>query len=130
MQVLDFMSDTDLVVTQEHRAESIRTVLAVPMLREDSVRGVIAIWRREVRAFSEEQVKLLETFADQAVIAVENLRLFNEIQETSRQLDLANQAKSRFLAAASHDLRQPMHALSLFVGQLRASRTPADRGGA
>ena len=98
------------------------------MLREDSVRGVIAIWRREVRAFSEEQVKLLETFADQAVIAVENLRLFNEIQETSRQLDLANQAKSRFLAAASHDLRQPMHALSLFVGQLRASRTPADRG--
>ncbi len=128
MQVLDFLNDTDVRVTPEHRAENIRTVLAVPMLREHSVRGVIAIWRREVRAFSEEQIKLLETFADQAVIAVENLRLFNEIQETSRQLDLANQAKSRFLAAASHDLRQPMHALSLFVGQLRASRTSADRG--
>ena len=50
-----------------------------------------------------------------------------EVQETSRQLNLANQAKSRFLAAASHDLRQPMHALSLFVGQLSASRTPAER---
>jgi len=127
VQVLDFLSDTDMLVTQEHRVEHIRTVLAVPMLREDNVLGVIAIWRREVRAFSDEQVKLLETFADQAVIAVENLRLFNEIQETSRQLDLANQAKSHFLAAASHDLRQPMHALSLFVGQLQESKTTAER---
>jgi signal transduction histidine kinase/CheY-like chemotaxis protein len=128
VQILDFLADPEVLVTPAHRIEGIRTVLAVPMLRNDRLLGVIAIWRREVRAFSEEQVKLLETFADQAVIAVENLRLFNEIQETSRQLDLANQAKSRFLAAASHDLRQPMHALSLFVGQLRASRTPAERG--
>jgi GAF domain-containing protein len=119
VQVLDFLSDTDVNVTQEHRAENIRTVLAVPMVRDDRVLGVIAIWRREVRAFSEKQVKLLETFADQAVIAVENLRLFNEIQEKSRKLDLANQAKSRFLAAASHDLRQPMHALGLFSDSLR-----------
>jgi signal transduction histidine kinase/CheY-like chemotaxis protein len=128
VQVLDFLSDPDVLVTPEHQAENIRTVLAVPMLHDDRVLGVIAIWRREVRAFSDKQVKLLETFAAQAVIAVENLRLFDEIQETSRQLNLANQAKSRFLAAASHDLRQPMHALSLFVGQLRASRTPAERG--
>jgi len=128
VQILDFLSDPDVIVTPEHQAEQIRTVLAVPMLRDGRVLGVIAIWRHEVRAFSDKQIKLLETFADQAVIAVENLRLFNEIQETSRKLDLANQAKSRFLAAASHDLRQPMHALSLFVGQLGASRTPADRG--
>jgi signal transduction histidine kinase/CheY-like chemotaxis protein len=127
VQVLDFLSDPETLITPDHRAEDIRTVLAVPMLRDERVLGVIAIWRREVRAFSDRQSRLLQTFADQAVIAVENLRLFNEIQETSRQLDLANQAKSRFLAAASHDLRQPMHALALFVGQLRASRTPAER---
>jgi signal transduction histidine kinase len=127
VQILDFLGDPDTSITPEHRAEEIRTVLAVPMLRDGRVLGVIAIWRREVRAFSDKQIRLLQTFADQAVIAVENLRLFNEIQETSRQLDLANQAKSRFLAAASHDLRQPMHALSLFVGQLRASRSAAER---
>ncbi len=127
IQVPDFQSDAEVIVTPAHRAEEVRTVLAVPMLRDDSLLGVIAIWRREVRPFSDKQVQLLETFAAQAVIAFENLRLFNEIQEKSQQLALANQAKSHFLAAASHDLRQPMHALSLFVGQLHASRTPAER---
>ena len=127
VQVLDFLSEPGMRITQDHIAEQVRTVLAVPMLRDDSVVGVIAIWRRDVRAFSDKQVRLLETFAAQAVIAVENLRLFNEIQETSRKLELANHAKSRFLAAASHDLRQPMHALALFVGQLGTSRTAAER---
>ena len=111
--MIDFLNEAETLVTPAHRAEGVRTVLAVPMLRDEVLLGVIAMWRREVRPFSEKQIKLLETFAAQAVIAVENLRLFNEIQETSRKLDLANQAKSRFLAAASHDLRQPMHALSL-----------------
>jgi len=60
------------------------------------------------------------------VIAMENARLFNEIQEKSRQLAEASQHKSRFLAAASHDLRQPMHALGLFVAQLRGQMASAD----
>lgn len=127
VQVLDFQSDREMVVTAAHRAENVRTVLAVPMLRDDTVLGVIVIWRREVRPFTDKQIRLLETFAAQAVIAIENFRLFERIQETSRRLDLANQAKSRLLAAASHDLRQPMHALALFVGQLRASRTAGER---
>jgi signal transduction histidine kinase len=57
---------------------------------------------------------------------MENVRLFDEIQEKSRQLAEASQHKSRFLAAASHDLRQPMHALGLFVAQLRAHMASAD----
>jgi signal transduction histidine kinase/CheY-like chemotaxis protein len=127
MQVLDFASETDVTVTPAHRSEQVRTVLAVPLLRDERVFGVIAVWRREVRAFSDKQIRLLETFADQAVIAIENLRMFDQIQQKSRELVLANQAKSRFLAAASHDLRQPMHALALFVGQLNSARTPAER---
>lgn len=118
VQIIDFLADPEVVVTQAHRAESVRTVLAVPMMGEDTLLGVITTWRREVRAFSDEQIKLLETFASQAVIAIENARMLSEIEEKSRQLDLANQYKSRFLAAASHDLRQPLHALNLFVAQL------------
>jgi signal transduction histidine kinase/CheY-like chemotaxis protein len=127
VQIVDILADAEFAVMPAHRSEGVRTVLAVPMLREDRLVGVITTWRREVRPYSDKQVKLLSTFADQAVIAIENLRMFEEIQRKSRELLLASQAKSRFLAAASHDLRQPMHALSLFVGQLRASRTPAER---
>src|SRR5262249_32465530 len=62
-----------------YQKENIRTVLSVPMLREKRLVGVITTWRREVRPFSKEQVDLVETFADQAVIAFENVRLFNEL---------------------------------------------------
>jgi len=127
VQVLDFLAEPGVLVTPAHRAEGVRTVLAVPMLRDDRLLGVISIWRREVRAFSDNQVQLLETFASQAVIAIENVRLFGEIQDKNRQLELANTSKSRFLAAASHDLRQPLHALNLFVAQLRAESGPAER---
>ena len=67
--------------------------------------------------FNAMAAQLRETYAD----------LERRVAERTRDLDLANQAKSRFLAAASHDLRQPMHALALFVGQLRASHTPTER---
>jgi signal transduction histidine kinase len=88
-----------------------RTVLVVPLLREDTITGVIIIRREDVRPFSEKQIKLLETFADQAVIAIENVRLFNEIQHKSRQLEVANKHKSEFLANMSHELRTPLNAI-------------------
>jgi signal transduction histidine kinase len=88
-----------------------RTVLAAPLMREDVAVGAIFLWRREVRRFSEAQLTLLKTFADQAAIAVENVRLFNEIQEKSRQLEIANQHKSEFLAGMSHELRTPLNAI-------------------
>ena len=86
IQVLDFMADPDMRVTAAHRSESVRTVLAVPLLLEDRLLGVIALRRREVRAFSEKQMALLQTFADQAVIAIENVRLFKEAQARHREV--------------------------------------------
>jgi len=87
------------------------TVLAVPLLRESELLGVITIWRYEKRLFSEKQVEMVNTFAAQAVIAIDNVRLFHEIEDKSRQLEIAGKHKSDFLANMSHELRTPLNAI-------------------
>jgi len=88
-----------------------RAVLCAPMLRDNAAIGAIAVNRAAAGAFSEKEVTLLKTFADQAVIAIENVRLFREIQEKGRQLEVANKHKSEFLANMSHELRTPLNAI-------------------
>jgi signal transduction histidine kinase len=88
-----------------------RTVLAVPMVREGASVGIITVLRKQVQPFSNAEVRLVETFADQAVIAIQNARLFQEIEDKSRQLEIANQHKSEFLANMSHELRTPLNAI-------------------
>jgi signal transduction histidine kinase len=96
---------------QHARAYALHTVLAVPLLREGDPRGVMVLRRKSVRRFDDKAIALLRTFADQAAIAMENARLFNEIQDKSRQLEVANQHKSEFLANMSHELRTPLNAI-------------------
>lgn len=88
-----------------------RTVLAVPMVREGASVGVITVLRKDVQPFSAAEIRLVETFADQAVIAILNARMFQEIEDKGRQLEVANHHKSEFLANMSHELRTPLNAI-------------------
>jgi GAF domain-containing protein len=101
-------------------AEAIRTVLGVPILKGDDLLGVMMIYHLQgVRPFTDKQIALVETFADQAAIAIDNVRLFHEIQDKSRQLAEASQHKSQFLANMSHELRTPLNAIIGVTEMLR-----------
>ena len=103
--------DADPDYTFDTAGTGFRSVLGVPMLREGAPIGVLALARSEVRPFTDKQIDLVSTFADQAAIAIENVRLFEEIQDKSRQLAEASQHKSQFLANMSHELRTPLNAI-------------------
>jgi len=95
----------------ERLAKTYRSGLFTPLMREGKPIGAISVLRPDLGAFDEKEVALLQTFSDQAVIAIENERLFHEIQEKGRQLEIANRHKSEFLANMSHELRTPLNAI-------------------
>jgi signal transduction histidine kinase len=88
-----------------------RAMLGVPLLREGSCIGVMTITRKRPQPFTTKQIELVTTFADQAVIAIENVRLFDEIQDKNRQLAEASEHKSQFVSSVSHELRTPLNAI-------------------
>jgi signal transduction histidine kinase len=111
IQIPDVFADPEFKFQEGAKIGGVRSVAAVPMLKDNELIGVIAVYRRDVRPFTEKQIELIQTFADQAVIAIENVRLFEEIQDKSKQLAEASQHKSQFLANMSHELRTPLNAI-------------------
>jgi signal transduction histidine kinase/HAMP domain-containing protein len=113
VHIEDLAAELDEFTDSRRRQQQagIHTILAVPLVRENQAFGAILMRRREVRPFTDKQIELAQTFADQATIAIANVRLFNEIQDKSRQLEIANRHKSEFLAGMSHELRTPLNAI-------------------
>jgi signal transduction histidine kinase len=111
VHIPDVLADAEYTLREAQRLGGFRTHLGVPLLREGATMGVLVLSRRTVHPFSDKKIELVQIFADQAVIAIENVRLFDEIQDKSRQLAEASQHKSQFLANMSHELRTPLNAI-------------------
>jgi GAF domain-containing protein len=111
VHVADVRVDTEFTSKEWYEKVGSCTMLGVPLLREGIPIGVMVLMRRVVRPFTDNQIALVATFADQAVIAIENVRLFEEIQDKSRQVAEASKHKSQFLANMSHELRTPLNAI-------------------
>jgi GAF domain-containing protein len=111
VHIPDVFKDPEYTYWESQKVGNFRAVLAVPLMRESVSIGILGLTRTEPQPFTDKQIELVTTFADQAVIAIENVRLFDEIQDKSRQLAEASQHKSQFLANMSHELRTPLNAI-------------------
>jgi len=111
IHIANVLADRDYTWAEAQKLGGYRTVLAVPMLREGIPSGVLTLTRSKVRPFTEKQIELVSTFADQAALAIENVRLFDEIQDKNRQLQMASENKSQFVSSMSHELRTPLNAI-------------------
>jgi signal transduction histidine kinase len=119
VHIPDVLADPEYTWREGQRLAGFRAAFGVPLLREESCIGVMAMTRATPRPFTERQMELVQTFADQAAIAIENVRLFEEIRDKSRQLAEASQQKSQFLANMSHELRTPLNAIIGVTEMLR-----------
>ena len=106
---------------RENLIESgVRAILAVPMVREGQLIGCLGVTRNQPGEFPAQTIELLRTFATQSALAIQNARLFREIEDKSRQLEAASRHKSEFLANMSHELRTPLNAIIGFSEVLSA----------
>ena len=129
VHIPDVLNDPEYELSEPYQKEGVRSVLAVPLLKETTLIGALVIHRREVRPFTEAQIKLLETFADQALIAIENVRLFQELQQRNRDLTEALEQQTatsevlRVIASSPTDLQPVLDALIANAVRLRWRQT-------
>jgi signal transduction histidine kinase len=111
IQVADIKDEAATPVNEINLREGYRAVLIIPLLRPDHIVGALVVRRKTPGEFPKSTIDLLETFADQSVVAIQNANLFHEIEEKGKQLAIASQHKSQFLANMSHELRTPLNAI-------------------
>ena len=111
IQVADMRTEPPSPVNEIILREGYRALLIIPLLRPDHIVGALVVRRKEPGEFAQSTIDLLETFADQSVVAIQNANLFHEIEEKGKQLAVASQHKSQFLANMSHELRTPLNAI-------------------
>jgi PAS domain S-box-containing protein len=111
IHVPDVLADADYKRADLVEPDPYRAVAAVPMLRDGEPLGLITFTRRTPVAFGDKQLELMAMFADQAAIAIENIRLIDELRQKSVELEVASRHKSEFLANMSHELRTPLNAI-------------------
>jgi len=111
VQIPDILNEPAYPFRETMERAGYRALLAVPLLREDRIIGALIVRRRAPGQFPKETADLLQTFATQSVLAIQNARLFREIEDKSRQLEAASRHKSQFLANMSHELRTPLNAI-------------------
>ncbi|MBI2492481.1 MAG: GAF domain-containing protein, partial [Candidatus Rokubacteria bacterium] len=114
VQVADLQAEAEGVVSPVRVVmirRGYRSLLAVPFVAEERIVGGLVVWRQEAGRFPDNVVNVLQTFATQSALAIQNARLFEELEEKSRQLEVANRHKSEFLANMSHELRTPLNAI-------------------
>jgi GAF domain-containing protein/two-component sensor histidine kinase len=115
VEVVDTHDDQQYQVTPEMRSTlnrlGYRSILGVPLLQDRRIMGALTVFRREPGSFPPDTVNLLQTFATQSALAIQNARLFREIEAKGRELEVASRHKSQFLANMSHELRTPLNAI-------------------
>jgi signal transduction histidine kinase/HAMP domain-containing protein len=111
VQIPDILEEPNYPLRQIIERDGLRALLAVPMLRKDRLIGGLVVRRRAVGQFKKETVDLLQNFATQSALAIQNARLFREIEKKGQELEIASKHKSEFLANMSHELRTPLNAI-------------------